>query len=78
MQNIFITSITQCIANILTDDDVVLQYKAIEIHQEWDKAVDENWSHTNIFQYGYILTLVLKKEVYFCQKTISNALLMCW
>ena len=33
---------TQCIAIVLTYDDIDLQYKAIEIHQEWSKAVDEN------------------------------------
>ena len=33
---------TQCIAKALTYDDIDLQNKAIEIHQEWSKAGDEN------------------------------------
>ena len=33
---------TQCIAIVLTYDDIDLQYKAIEFHQEWSKAGDEN------------------------------------
>ena len=33
---------TQCIANVLTYDDIDLQNIAIEILQEWSKAGDEN------------------------------------
>ena len=33
---------TQCIANVLTYDDIDLQNKAIEIHQELRKASDDN------------------------------------
>ena len=32
----------QFIANVLTYDDIDLQNKAIEIHQEWNRAGDEN------------------------------------
>ena len=69
---------TQCIANVLTYDDIDLQNKVIEIHQEWSKAGDENWSHIPIsLRYGHISTLILYKEVVLlCQKSLNNALQM--
>ena len=33
---------TQCIANVLKYDDIDLQNQAIENHQEWSMAGDEN------------------------------------
>ena len=52
----------------ITDDEIDLQYKAIEIYQEWSKTCDENSFHIPIsFKYGPILTLLLKKDVYFRQ-----------
>ena len=67
---------TQCIANVLTYDDIDLQNKAIEIHHEWSKASDENWSQVPMsFKYGHISALILYKEVIiFCQKSLNNAL----
>ena len=62
----------------ITDDEIDLQYKAIEMYQEWSKTCDENSSHIPIsFKYSPILTLLLKKHVYFCQNLLSTALQMC-
>ena len=62
----------------ITDDEIDLQYIAIEIYKEWSKTCDENSSHIPIsFKYDPILTLLLKKDVYFRQNSLSNALQMC-
>ena len=52
----------------IKEDEIDLQYKAIEIYQEWSRTCDENSSHIPIsFKYGPILSLLLKKYVYFRQ-----------
>ena len=66
---------TQCIANVLTNDDIDLQNKAIKIHQEWSKAGDENWSHIPIsFKYGHISTFILYKEAIFLSEIIKQCI----
>ena len=69
---------TQCIANVLTYDDIDLHNKSNEIHQERSKASDENWSQIPMsFKYGHISAFNLYKEVnFFCQKSLNNALPM--
>ena len=58
--------IIQCIANVLTYDDIDFQNKAIEVHQEWSKASDENWSQIPMsFKCGHNSTLILTKKLLF-------------
>ena len=76
--NIYIYIYIVAIFSGITEDEIDLQYKAIEIYQEWSKTCDENSSHIPIsFKYGPILTLLLKKDVYFRQNSLSTALQMC-
>ena len=61
-------------ANVHKYDDIDLQNKAIEIHHEWSKAGDENWSHIQIsLKYGHNSTHFLTKKLIFFQKSLNNA-----
>ena len=66
----------QCIANILTYDDIELQNKAIEIQQESSKSSDENWSQIpKFFKYGHISALILfTKKFFFVSEIIKQCI----